>query len=265
MELNRSQRVSVLLVLLLVAPAIAEAQNNKKKKRKSQAPEQVTEAAESFSEIDSALRAWNLERAASLLAKTGDSHRARARQAWLEALRGHYGKAEERLTNLTQQNGGDAEAWAMLGEVRLMREQMGPANAAFERAEREAQAATGRKADDGDAWLYLGIARQRLKKYDPAADALRKARQNGADPTEVLYQLGRTFAFKEDWRAAVDALDSALDRQRDLAYAYFYRGVAHRRLEENGRMVEDLERFLALAPDAPDAERARRLLEAARR
>ena len=125
--------------------------------------------------------------------------------------------------------------------------------------------ATRAKAEDGDAWLELGVARQRLKKFDAAVEALRKARQFKADETSVRFQLGRTFTFKEDWRAAVEALSGAIDLEKGLAYAYFYRGVAFRRLNENGRMAQDLERFIALAPRSPDAERARRLLQAARR
>lgn len=252
-----------LVVALATAPA--DAQNKKKKKnRPTQQPQAAAAAGPSLVEVDAALRAWDLERAGNLLAKAEASPAVKVRQAQLVGQRGNLGGAHDQLAQVTQSQPGNAAAWNALGEVRIAREQLDAADAAFRRAETAALEATKANGKDGDAWLQLGIARQRLKKYDAAAEALRTARQNEADETEVRFQLGRTFAFKQDWQAAVDMLNVAIERQKSLAEAYFYRAVAFRRLDQNGRMVEDLERFLALAPNAPDAERARRLLQAAR-
>jgi len=50
-----------------------------------------------------------------------------------------------------------------------------------------------------------------------------------------------------------------------LAYAYYYRGLAAEKLGRKDLLINDLDRFLALAPNAPEAAQARALLNAARR
>ena len=65
-----------------------------------------------------------------------------------------------------------------------------------------------------------------------------------------------------DWGPAVDSLTAALDGNANIAYAYYYRALAADKIDRKDLLINDLQRFLALAPNAPDAPRARRLLEA---
>ncbi|MGH9363252.1 MAG: tetratricopeptide repeat protein, partial [Thermoanaerobaculia bacterium] len=65
--------------------------------------------------------------------------------------------------------------------------------------------------------------------------------------------------------AAVEQLDRAIAMDSGLAYAYYYRGLAAEKLGRKDLLINDLERFLALAPNAPEAERAKAILRAAKR
>ena len=79
----------------------------------------------------------------------------------------------------------------------------------------------------------------------------------------VLYQMGVTRAFQQKWNEAVDLLNRALAIDSGIAYAYDYRGVSYGRLDRKDRLINDLTRFLQLAPNSPEAPRARTLVQAA--
>ncbi len=248
-------------ILLLSSPATAQ---NKKNKNKNQPKQEEVAEKPDFSSVDSALDAWDLGRAEKTLNKmdAGLSD-AKVRKARLLAQRGSLGEAAKQLEQVTAENGKHAAAWNWLGEVRLWRDQRGPATEAFRRAEEAAKSETSQGG--ADAWLQLGIARQRLERYDGAMEALKKAEAKQPKNVEVRYQIGRTLAFQEKFQPAVDALSRAIDGAKDHAYSYYYRGMAYGRVDEKSKMIEDLERFLALAPDAPESERVRRIVNSTRR
>jgi regulator of sirC expression with transglutaminase-like and TPR domain len=81
----------------------------------------------------------------------------------------------------------------------------------------------------------------------------------------ALHQIGVTRAFQQQWAPAVEQLNRAIEMDSGLAYAYYYRGLAAEKVGRKDLLINDLERFLALAPNAPEAERARAVLNAARR
>ena len=60
----------------------------------------------------------------------------------------------------------------------------------------------------------------------------------------------------------MDTLTAALDKNSEIAYAYYFRALSAEKVDRKDLLINDLERFLALAPDAPDAPRAKRLLAA---
>ena len=50
-----------------------------------------------------------------------------------------------------------------------------------------------------------------------------------------------------------------------FAHAYYYRGLCWDKLGRKDKMLSDLDRFVSLAPNAPEAERAAAILQAAGR
>ncbi len=100
----------------------------------------------------------------------------------------------------------------------------------------------------------------RQQKYDRAFENLEKARQQRPDDAEILYRLGLTRAFQQNWQASLDLLNQALERNNGMAYAYYYRALSNEKIGRKDLMVNDLHRFLDMAPQAPEAEKARRIL-----
>ena len=65
---------------------------------------------------------------------------------------------------------------------------------------------------------------------------------------------------QQQWQKAFDELGAALDRNPGVALAYYYRGLAAGKLDRKDVLFNDLDRFVAMAPTAPEADYARQLL-----
>ena len=172
--------------------------------------------------------------------------------------------AETHLRHAAAASPDDPEALLWLGEMLLANGREADAMSLFEqsvgRAERSAQSAP----DDARAQRLFGWALQRTKRYARSIAALERARELAPGSAETSYLLGLTYAFQEKWEPAVRELTAALEHNPGLAYAYFYRGLAAGRAGRKDVLLDDLSRFVDLAPTAPDIERARRLLRSNR-
>lgn len=166
-----------------------------------------------------------------------------------------YGDAEGRLRKATELAPNDPAPFVYLGEVYLRQRRGGEADNAFRKAADLARAKGG-----AEAAYFLGVAQQRLKQFDEAVSTLQGALAPA--PALVPYQIGVTRAFQANWPAAVEQLGRAIEMDSGLAYAYYYRGLAQEKLDRKDLLVSDMERFLALAPTAPEAEQAKAILRA---
>lgn len=244
-------RVPLVPAVVLVAAAAAGAQSDP------------------VTDVEAKLLAYKTGEARAMLADA--SAEAAARDARLALALGLVLTQEKKLDDAvaqlkkaTQLAPADPAAHLALGEA-LLAKKSGDATAAFTQAAKTAEVATATQAGDARAWLALGVARQRLKKYDEAVAALQKAVELAPGDAVPRYQLGVTRAFQGRWTEAVDALSQAVERNSGLAYAYYYRGLSYDKLKRKDQLVNDMNRFLAIAPGAPDAEKAKAILAAATR
>jgi tetratricopeptide (TPR) repeat protein len=107
---------------------------------------------------------------------------------------------------------------------------------------------------DDDAWHFIGLSGQQLldDQADPAVESARQAIAAAGGLAEAHYQLGLALAKREDWQGAADAFDQAANISPGLAYAHYYGGLMHYRAGRPDRMANHFERFLKLAPEAPE-------------
>lgn len=68
----------------------------------------------------------------------------------------------------------------------------------------------------------------------------------------AYYQLGNAKARFEDWAACAEAFHRAATLNPTFAYAHYYAGLSYSRIKRADRTSEHLERFLKLAPNAPE-------------
>lgn len=177
-----------------------------------------------------------------------------------------YPDAVRQLEAAAKLDAADAGLQLALGDAYLLVRRNDDATAAFRRAVRLAEEAVKNDEKNTRAHYQLAQAQQRLREFDKAATTLAKLVEasEGKD-VMALYELGVTYTFQGKWQEAFDALSKALDRNKGIAYAYYYRGLTAEKLNRKDVLINDMSRFLALAPNAPEASRAQAILNAARR
>lgn len=155
----------------------------------------------------------------------------------------------------------DPAPWVALGAAHEYAKRKDDAKNAFTKAAQLAQAKVGRNGQDPHAHYCLGVAQQNLGQLDAAFASLEKARQLDAGNAEVVYQLGLTRVYQQRWAEGIDLLTQALAANPKIAYAYYYRGQAASKIGDKNRLVEDLNRFLGMAPESPEAPLAQKILQ----
>lgn len=121
------------------------------------------------------------------------------------------------------------------------------------------------KADstNATAQFYLGAALVRQKKYEPAMTALRLAVRGGFDEAMVNQQIGFIYLFQQKWKDAKNAFDLGLSVNPRFAPMYYWRGMTWDKLGRKDNMLLDLDQYVKLAPNGPEAGKARAVLKSA--
>jgi len=177
-----------------------------------------------------------------------------------------YSDAVAQLEAAARLAPADPAVQVALGDVYLLVKRTSDANAAFGKAAALAGEAVAKNAGDVHALFQLARAQQRLKQLDKAAAAFsRVVEASGGNDATALFELGVTQSFQGRWQEAFDTLSKALDKNKGIAYAYYYRGLAAEKLGRKDVLINDMGRFLYLAPNAPEASRAQAILNAAKR
>jgi len=105
--------------------------------------------------------------------------------------------------------------------------------------------------------LNLGIALLETQQFHDAESELRNSLKISATPTAHMY-LGLTLAKLHDGAAAETELKEAIESSANqLTIAHYYLGGLYWKLLQYHRAADELETYLRLTPNAPDAERIR--------
>jgi tetratricopeptide (TPR) repeat protein len=216
------------------------------------------------------LAAWKTNAARQLLDRKreqlGETPQFAVAKGFLQA---QDGAPDEALSTLAQAAAAlpkDPAPAYLRGEVLYSwKDRLADAQSAWKDARARAEAVLKTSPDDPRARYYLGAALVRLQAYGDARTALDAALSGGFDPVLVSYQRGLSFAFSKQWEAAIQAFDDVLSRDDRFAYAYYFRGLSQKQRGRTDKMLNDLDRFVALASNAPDADTAKALLSAAGR
>lgn len=265
-----------LLLTLLLVVSDAEAGDKKKKKKKDKpsdpAPVTATEQAPESGlvapsaaarEADRHLIAYDTKAASAALGSAKES----AADAWVATARGRvleqkgeYEAAAKELLAAAELDTRNPAPTLFLGDTYSYWGKRSSADEAYAKAESRARSLLEADADNAEALYYLGVAQQRQKRFADAASNLAKARDMRPDDSAILYQLGATRFYQEQFQAAFDLLSEALDKNSGIAYAYYYRGLAASKINRKDILFNDLDRFVKMAPDAPEAATAKQIL-----
>ena len=286
--------VALAAVLALSVLSPAEAQRGRKQRKGKKAPTPAAEAAAEPSgagsapaagpaspdvgrpspepdgvwrEVEPEILAYAIAPARATLARAKDPAAAGTlvAEGRILTLEARYADAVARFDRAAAAAPEDPAPLVHKGEALLYARQEGPARQALSSAKARAQARVDQNPRDAEGWLHLGMAQRHLGEHDAAYAALERARALTPDDERVVYEMGATRYVQQRWQPAIDLLDQALGLNPRVAYAYYLRGMAASQANRKDLTVNDLGRFLEIAPNAPEAERARKILESVKR
>ena len=106
----------------------------------------------------------------------------------------------------------------------------------------------------GADWKAIGESGEALVggDLDAARGAATRAVEANGDNPYAHYQAGLVANRQNRFEDAARSFNRATEIKPDLAYAHYYAGIASQRIKQMGQMSEHLERFLQLAPEAPE-------------
>lgn len=117
-----------------------------------------------------------------------------------------------------------------------------------------------------DAWHFVGLSAKQLLAGDDAAalNSANAATAADANLPEASYALGLVLFKRQDWGGAAAAFDRAAMLQPSFAHAFYYAGLSHYRANRPDLMATRFERFLKLAPDAPERPEVQQIMKTIR-
>jgi len=124
-----------------------------------------------------------------------------------------------------------------------------------------------RLGTDDDPWTYIGRSAIAVLEHqpEPAITAARRAATLAPSLALAHYQLGLAYGEAKQWPSALEAFEKAATLQPSFAYAHYGAGMAAYQTKRVDRMAVFFERFLKLAPAAPERPAVESLMRTIRR
>jgi len=143
--------------------------------------------------------------------------------------------------------GQEAEP-AILYAAVLSHQKLGATDQASSMAERLAAL----PPDSG--WHFIGLSAGQLasNQLDAALESAQAAVTAAGALPQAHHQLGLVLARRQAWQEAATAFDREAELDPMEAYAFYYGGLSHYRANRPDLMAIRFERFLKLAPKAPE-------------
>ncbi len=120
--------------------------------------------------------------------------------------------------------------------------------------------ATLRTAKGTEASAYLAGSLVKQKKYAEAEAPARAAVTAAPTHPVAVASLGNALVGLKKYDDAITAMTAAITAKGDQAYAFFWRGQAYDGKKQPANMAADYQKFLTLAPTAPEATTLRAIL-----
>lgn len=118
------------------------------------------------------------------------------------------------------------------------------------------------KPDFYDAWISIGDIQGKRKAWPEAAAAMKKAVDLKATDPVALFNYGVYAQNAGDLAAAEGAYEKTLALDPGRALAHYHLGLMAVNKEQNDAAIAHFEKFLEIAPNDPQAEAAKGVIEA---
>jgi tetratricopeptide (TPR) repeat protein len=132
----------------------------------------------------------------------------------------------------------------------------------FEMAQILLQESIKKNPENAMAYSYLGDVFLFKKRYDAANSMYKKALDLNPGSAENYFRIGQVHYYRKDGRDAIDNFTRAFDLDSGLKMAQFHIGLAYLMLQrDKEKTIEHWERYIAIAPEDPQYENIRRVIE----
>ncbi len=132
----------------------------------------------------------------------------------------------------------------------------------FEMAEILLQESIKKNPENYKAYCYLGDIFLQKKKYNGALNLYKKAVDLKPNVAENFFRLGQVYYYKKFGDLAIKNFQKALQLDSTLTFVYYHIGLSQLMLKRNKKLtIENWETFLRLAPEDPQYESIRRVIE----
>jgi tetratricopeptide (TPR) repeat protein len=164
-----------------------------------------------------------------------------------------YPEGKETFDRVIAMEPGHIQAHYQRGKALMELKQPGQADSDFTRC---------LQLDAGYAYGYVGKAQVFIfnKEFGAAMQQVDKALSLDPGNAEAWYQKGNIQAYQKKWNPAIAAYKKCLELQPDHAYAHYYLALAYNQVNRKDLTIDHLQKFLHLAPNAPEAAQVRKLL-----
>jgi tetratricopeptide (TPR) repeat protein len=197
-------------------------------------------------------------------------------------VEGRVDEAQQALQKIIEQAPNDVEAYYALGEVLLERDD-------YAGAEREF-ATIGELGNESLSLIGRGLVLVEQQRSEEAKKLFNEADEKTPDAQELIakiegaeteevraaaraeaakladlyYGRGLANALLRDYAASAADLETSLQLDPSNAKAHYYAGLAYNAQNRPDMMISHFETFLKMAPEGPEADRARNVLRGAR-
>jgi tetratricopeptide (TPR) repeat protein len=179
-----------------------------------------------------------------------------------------YREAEGALREAIKTEPWNVEARYYLGLSLLQQEKYSDALSEFRKVEDEQAKAEqwAKSAVPNEYQQQMALARARLglQQYSEAWRNLESAKIENSSNSEVYLYRGIYFVNQKKHQEAAKKLEMAISLDPKNAYAYYYAGLAYADLGTRDKTIGALQTFLKLAPNAPEAPKAKSMIESIR-
>jgi len=178
---------------------------------------------------------------------------------------GQFREAEMVLREALKADPSDTPANYYFGLSMLMQEKYNDALQVFLKVKQSQDRADQwtRPAVPSEYQIQLALARARLalNQYPEAWKNLESARIEDNRSSDVYVYRGVYYDQQEKHQEAIAELEKAISLDPQNAYAHYYAGLAYYHAGQAEKAVNALKTFLKLDPDAPEAPKAKRLID----
>ena len=176
-----------------------------------------------------------------------------------------FADAEKALREALKADPSDTRADYYLGLSVLMQEKYSDAlnilmkvKSSQDKADPKSRSAV---PDEYEIQLALAKTHLGLKQYDDAWKNLESARSEDSKASDVYVYRGAFYVQQGKNSEALKELDKAFQLDGKNAYAYYYQGIAYYQSGQPEKAVDALKMFLQLNPRAPEAVRAKKIVD----